>query len=155
MKYFDSRYGQFPYCSPFCCNQYLFPDYNKKLKEHIESVMVSNNSTSLLDQQIHKHDVKVEECFVVGSEPSAATTDVGTALSSEDQQLLSKYVSKSDNEKDPNRSEASKADSQPDYSITASKDMTVTGMFLSEALSAWCDYTLLCTFTLSGKVHYF
>ena len=71
--------------------------------------------------------MKVEECFVVGSEPSAATTDVGTALSSEDQHLLSKYVSKSDNVKDPN--------SQPDHSITASKDLIVTGMLPSDALS--------------------
>ena len=88
--------------------------------------MVSNNSVSLLDQQIHKHNVKVEECSIVGNEFSAATTDVGTALSSEDQQLLSKYVSKSDNVKDPN--------SQPDRSITASKDLIVTGMLPSDAL---------------------
>ena len=133
MKYFDSRYGPFPYCSPSCRDQHLLPDYNKKLKEHIESVTVSNNSVSLLDQQIHKQDVKVEECLFVGNEPSAVTTDVSTALSR-------KHVSNSDNEKNPNSSMASKADSQPDHSITSSKDLIVTGMFLSDVLSPIVDY---------------
>ena len=129
LKYYDSRYGPFPYCSLSCRDQHLLPGYNQKLREHIES---ANNST-LLDQQIYKQDAKIEKCVHVGSEPICDTiVDVSTPVCS-DQELLSKYGTSNENEKDPSSSEAFKAGSLPDNSIN--KDLIVSGMMSSDAFS--------------------
>ena len=154
LKYWDSRYGPFPYCSPSCRDHHLLPGYNRKLREHIES---ANNSVSLLDQQIYKQDAKIEKCVGVGSEPTTATiVNVSTSVCS-DQELLSKYGT--NNEKDPSSSEAFKAGSLPDNGINSSKDLIVTGMMSSDALSPPVDnqgmiYFKVCYCLLSGKVHH-
>ena len=95
MKYYDLAYGEFSYCSPSCRDQHLLPDYNKKLREHLESATVSSNrGISFCDQQIHKRNVKVEECCI-GSEPlTAMTTKVDRPFSSDEQELLAQYGSK-------------------------------------------------------------
>ena len=130
MKYWDSRYGAFPYCSPACRDQHLLPGYNQKLREHIES---ANNSA--VSQQMYKQDVKIEKRFSAGSEPvTAAIVDVSTAVCS-DQQLSSKYGTNNENQKDPSSSEAFKAGSSPDNSINASKDLVIANMMSSDALS--------------------
>ena len=133
LKYYDSRYGPFPYCSPSCRDQHLLPGYNQKLREHIES---ANNSASLLNQQIYKQDAKIEKCVCVGSEPITATiVDVSTSVCS-DQELLSKYGTNNENDKDPS---SSASGSLPDNSINASKDLIVTGMMPSDVLSPPMD----------------
>ena len=134
LKYCDSRYGPFPYCSPSCRDQHLLPGYNQKLREHIES---ANNTVSLLNQQIYEQDVKIEKCVRLGSEPTTATiVNVGTTVCS-DQQLISMYGT--NNEKDPSSSEAFKAGSLPGNSINASKDLIASGMIPSDALSPPVD----------------
>ena len=65
MKYYDPTYGLFSYCSPSCRDQHLLPEYNKKLREHLnrnESIGVHR------DQQFTKHDVK--QHFISSSPPS-------------------------------------------------------------------------------------
>ena len=117
MKYFDSAYGSFAYCSPACRDQHLLPGYNKQLREHIESVT--------------KQDMKVEEEYFSGSEP---TTNVGMLFSNDDQQLLSKY----NTDKDPNMSEDFRAGSLLDNGTVASKDL-VTGTLPSTTLLPLTD----------------
>jgi len=37
MKYYDLVYGSFSYCSPSCRDQHLLPEYNRRLKEDLNS----------------------------------------------------------------------------------------------------------------------
>ena len=65
MKYYDPTYGLFSYCSPSCRDQHLLPEYNKKLREHLnrnESIGVHR------DQQFTEHDVK--QHFISSSPPN-------------------------------------------------------------------------------------
>lgn len=36
MKFYDSTYGVFPYCSPSCRDKYFLPSYNDKLQEDLK-----------------------------------------------------------------------------------------------------------------------
>lgn len=77
MKYYDLVYGSFSYCSPSCRDQHLLPEYNKKLREHLESTIVCNSKPA---------GVKVEG----HSEPHTITTANVGSPPSHDQQLLLK-----------------------------------------------------------------
>ena len=139
LKCWDSRYGPFPYCSLSCRDQRLFPGYNQKLREHIES---ANNSA--VSQQMYKQDVKIEKCFSAGSEPSTATiVDVDIAVCS-DQQLLSKYSTNRENQKDPSSHETFKASSLPDSSINT--------LFITDVMSS--DATLLPPVDYYGMIYF-
>ena len=124
MRYYDVAYGEFSYCSPSCRDQHLLPDYNKKLREHLESFTVSSNiGIPFCDQQIHKRDVKVEE-YCIGSEPlTAFTTKVDRPFSSDEQELLAKYGSKD--------GAVNSGSSSGNITTTANKNVVTSGLSLS------------------------
>lgn len=98
MKYCDLVYGLFSYCSPSCRDQHLLPEYNKKLREHLESTTVCNSKPAGVkmegyseshtitaanvgsppshDQQLLKHSLNTS------STPATISKDVATGTSS-------------------------------------------------------------------------
>ena len=44
MKFYDPPYGVFSYCSPSCRDNYLLPEYNRKLQEYLSNPLHVNDS---------------------------------------------------------------------------------------------------------------